>query len=208
MRSSVQSVHHAHRAASSRRRRPLLGLLLLGLACLSHAEAPRMDPRVHIHLVGLSEPGRWDALVSLLSDEHVLRSGLPGPAIIGRLREHREAGAPLTPDNLEVNDEFVDFLHDIIARETPNDPAFQRAVKRQRDGWMYVIDRRTPTPAGEVPAEDILGAFRIENGEAVPGSYQRMKTHRIVSERGLFQLDDYLQPKLIEALRALGTDAQ
>ena len=72
---------------------------------------------------------------------------------------------------------------------------------------IYIIDRRTPTPMGHVPSEDILGGFQVSQGVLVQDSYQPMKSPKIVSERGMFQLDNFLHPRLLEALKQLPAPA-
>jgi hypothetical protein len=176
-------------------------VLLMMLATRVGAGEPSMDERLHIFEVVVE--GRPMSVVSFLPREHVFSKGLAGPAIIGSLRKRIADGGRLEPDNIAINPRFVDFLHEVIADLTPTDPAFQRAAREQGEGWMYVIDRRTPTPGGHVPAEDILGGFKIENGAVVPGSYTRSPKHRLISERGVVQLDRFLHPKLIEALLSL-----
>src|SRR5262249_21366909 len=38
---------------------------------------------------------------------------------------------------------------------------FAEEALRQQDGWIYILDGRTPTPQGAVPPEDISGAFEV-----------------------------------------------
>jgi hypothetical protein len=56
----------------------------------------------------------------------------------------------------------------------------------------------------EVATEDILGAFRVESGKVVPGSYRGNPNHRILGERGLVQVDDWVRERLVEELLLLG----
>ncbi len=65
---------------------------------------------------------------------------------------------------------------------------------------MYLIDARTPTPAGVVPPSDIIGAFEVRAGEVVPRSYQPNVNHLLVSSNGLFKLESALHEKLVERL--------
>jgi hypothetical protein len=160
-----------------------------------------MDERTHIYEVMVD--GKAQSVLSFLPVDHVFDKGLPGAAIVGSMRVSPAAGGEVTADNIIINPAFVALLQDFIARTAPTDPGFARAAREQVDGWIYVIDRRTPTPLGNVPAEDILGGFEVRQGVLVPGSYQPMKSHRIVSARGMFQLDRFLHPRLLEHLRQL-----
>jgi hypothetical protein len=163
-----------------------------------------LDERVHIYEVVVE--GQPRTVLSFLPKERVFSKGLAGPAIIGSLRKGVADGGELEADNLVINPAFVTLLHRVIATHAPTDPAFQRAAREQSEGWMYVIDRRTPTPGGHVPAEDIIGSFEVREGVATAASYQPFRSHRLVSERGLFQLDRFLHPKLMDALMQLEQD--
>ena len=177
-------------------------LLLAGAASLPvHAEETPVDERVHVFEVVVG--GEPQAVLSFLPPDHVFANGLAADAIIGSMKTPVAAGGGVTPDNVAVNPGFVAFLHAFIARTVPTDPGFQRAVADQQDGWVYIIDRRTPTPGGKVPAEDILGGFEVRQKALVPDSYRPIRAHRIVSERGVVRLDDFLHPRLVEALKQL-----
>lgn len=174
------------------------GLVSIGLAPQASAGEATMDERVHVYEVVVD--GKPQSVLSFLPKERLFPHGLAGPAILGSLRRRIADGGTLDPDNIVINPRFLTLLHATIETHMPTDPAFQRAVREQVDGWMYVIDLRTPTPGGQVPAEDIIGAFRIANAVVVDGSYQPFEPHRLVSERGFFQLDPFMHPKLMEAL--------
>src|SRR5262245_11192596 len=109
--------------------------------------------------------------ITCLNHEHVFQHGLPAEAIVGVLLRPLEAGEAITPGVFARNRTFVEFLHSVIARRGPTLPGLIAEAKRQGEGWVYVIDQRTPTPHDAVPPEDIIGAFKIENGQVVPGSY-------------------------------------
>lgn len=165
-----------------------------------------MDTRAHIYEVMVE--GKAQSVLSFLPVEHVFKKGLSGAAIIGSMQVSPAAGGEITADNVRVNPQFVALLQDFIARTAPTDPAFERAAREQGEGWIYIIDRRTPTPQGHVPLEDILGAFEVRNGVLVPGSYESMAaSHRIVGAHGMFQLDGFLYPRLLEVLKQLPAPA-
>jgi hypothetical protein len=82
-------------------------------------------------------------------------------------------------------------------------PGLIAKAKRQGEGWVYVVDQRTPFPQGAVPPEDIVGAFEIKDGQVVSGSYRPSPKHMILSASGFFRLGSELQPCLLEELNAL-----
>jgi hypothetical protein len=114
----------------------------------------------------------------------------------------------VTPDNFGRNPVFVDFLHQFIAVHAPASPEIQAAASEQRTGWIYIIDRRTPTPEGRVPPEDILGGFEVSQGRIVPASYRANPAHRILSSSGFFRLGPELEALLIEELTTRSTSRQ
>jgi hypothetical protein len=141
---------------------------------------------------------------SLLDPSIAFSRELPGEAIVGELLVLAEpGGAAMRPGQIRVNPVFVDFLHRVIATYAPSLEEFQGEVQRQRDVWIYVVDARTPTPQGEVPPEDIIGAFEVRGRQLVSDSYRAFPAHQIVPERGLFRLTDVLQDCLLWELEQL-----
>jgi hypothetical protein len=101
----------------------------------------------------------------------------------------------------------VDTFHDVIASEGPTLPGLQAEARRRWTGWVYLIDARTPTPAGAVPPSDIIGAFEVRDGRVVPKSYQPNANHLLVSSNGLFKLEPALHERLVERLLKLVTES-
>jgi hypothetical protein len=130
----------------------------------------------------------------------VLARGLPPEAIIGVLLRPLEPGEAITPAVFARNRVFVDFMHEVVARRGPHLLGLQAEARRQRDGWVYIIDQRTRTPQGPIPPEDIVGVFAVKGGEIVPGSYQRSPRHLILSADGFFRLGAELQACLLDEL--------
>ena len=138
--------------------------------------------------------------VTLIPPDAALAHGLAAEAIVGVLARPLGPGESITPAVFARNRVFVRFLHDVLARHAPGQPGIQAEARRLGNGWISIIDQRTPTPAGPVPAEDILGAFEVKNGEVVPRSYRQNPNHRILSATGFFRLDAGLQECLLREL--------
>ena len=124
-------------------------------------------------------------------------------AIIGQVTSSREAGDSLTPETFVANRGFHELLHAVVERHAPSTPSFADDARRQRDGWIYVIDQRTPTPGGRVPPEDVIGGFEVRAGHVVARSYQPIPAHRLMTERGFFQLGLELEQCLLTELAQL-----
>jgi hypothetical protein len=143
--------------------------------------------------------------VSILPFEHVFQHGLAPEAIIGQLTRPLAEAEQITPDVFAANSVFRAFLHRFIARSAPLDPDLQAAAQQQFDGYLYVLDQRTPAPRAAVPREDIVGYFEVRGGVVSPESYVACPGHRLLSQNGFFQLGDRMQRLLISELEQLAT---
>lgn len=141
--------------------------------------------------------------VTLSNPQDMCRRGLISEEIIGQLISPIDLDAPLSPDNFGRNPVFVDFLHKVIKKHGPSTAGLIAAARKQGEGLVVIIDGRTPTPDGQVPPEDILGAFEVRSGEIVPDAYHPNLNHRILTKDGFFRLDSMLQESLLHELSAL-----
>jgi hypothetical protein len=139
-------------------------------------------------------------IVSLLPHDVVFASGLASAAVVGGCTQLFDEAGSITEANFQPNRGFVDLLHDVIATEAPTLPALRAEARRQFAGWVYLIDARTPTPGGEVPPHDIIGAFEVRDGALVPRSYRPNARHRLFSSNGLFRLEPALHERLMQRL--------
>jgi hypothetical protein len=147
-------------------------------------------------------PGGIKEIVTPLTKDEVFSRGIGPDAIVGEFKPPLTASEPMSSDQFLVNPSFVAFMHDLIARYAPEEKRFKSEAKKLIEGWIYIIDQRTPNPEGEVPSEDIIGAFQVDNGALIPGSYKPNPKHRILSDsRGFFCLDKELHQRLLDELR-------
>ena len=160
-------------------------------------------PKLPIIVVDVQTPEGTRHYVTCLSHEQVFERGLRGEAILGVLLRPLEAGkTQIVPEFFARNSLFVEFLHSLIARLGPQLPGLIAEAKRQGEGWVYLIDQRTPEPANGVPPEDIIGVFEVKSGQIVLGSYRPSPRHLILSANGFLQLEAELQELLLEELMA------
>jgi hypothetical protein len=182
--------------------------LLKGLVSGGQVESSSMASNSSFYGYRVRFPDGFQDVVSLLPHDIVFASGLAGEVIVGGCKQLLEKGDSITDANFRPNRRFLDLLHDVIATEAPTLPDFQAEARRQHTGWIYVIDARTPTPAGEVPPYDIIGAFEVINGTVVQQSYQPNDNHRLFSSDGIFKLEPRLHEKLMERLMKQATESQ
>lgn len=141
-------------------------------------------------------------IVSLLTPAQVEALGeLPSFAICGVCEQHD--GETIFRENRL----FLDALHAAIARFGDNDAALAEAARRQGQGYVYVIDRRTPEgTAGSVPPCDIVGNFAVRDGVLVPGGYAANPAHRLLTAGGLFKLSPDMEAFVVaELMRSAST---
>jgi hypothetical protein len=132
---------------------------------------------------------------------NVGREGLSPEQVIGRLARSLKDGGALMPDNFVQHDAFVQFLHQFLQRELPGRGGLLAAARRQKDGWVSYIDSRVLDwpdwrAEAEPSVEDVFGAFQVQGGLIVEGSYWRNPAHRLLSDKGLFQLEYALRERL------------
>ena len=155
-----------------------------------------------VHLCLVDTPEGQKQYFTILPLDVVFSKGLIPEAIVGVLLRPLASGESITPEAFARNSIFVKFLHDVIAKYAPQEPGCRQEAKRAGAGWIYVIDRRTKTPKGSVPSEDILGGMQIKDGEVVAGSYTANPNHMILSENGFFKLSPALHEHLLRELNA------
>src|SRR5687768_1314857 len=93
-------------------------------------------------------------VVSILEPDWVFERGLHPEAIMGMLRE----GANLEqfgPDDLQENPTFLRLLSRLLFEHLDQDEQLQREAEIQAEGYVYLLDARTPDLGGRVLPEDI-----------------------------------------------------
>src|SRR5712691_1521181 len=98
--------------------------------------------------------------LSPLPHEIAFQVGLTTEAIIGELANDSDE---ISIESFKPNPIFKNFLQWVIGKHALSIPTLVAEAKRQHDGYVYVLDLRTPTPDGAVPPEDIIGGFEVNN---------------------------------------------
>jgi hypothetical protein len=139
-------------------------------------------------------------VLSLLTPKDVDEiGGLPSEAVCGQFNSD-----DMSPENFRVNPVFVDFMHSIIGTKGIELASLKQAAQKQAKGYLYVIDFRTPDGIfGNVPPEDIIGAFQVDNAVVVKDSYKRNDKYEIFTKNGLLKLSSDMHDLLIQELKRL-----
>lgn len=138
-------------------------------------------------------------VISLLKPREVEQLGGLSPiAICGSFQDET-----MDPEKFLVNKEFVQFMHNIIGNKGSELLSLKEAAQKQRNGYLYIIDLRTPGGVmGNVPTEDIIGAFKVEDKKLVTNSYWRNESHKIYTKNGLVKLPPELFLLVVNEIKA------
>jgi hypothetical protein len=136
--------------------------------------------------------------LSVLPTEFVFEKGLQSAAIVGFLKSEQ-----IDPNDFIENKAFKDYFHQVIAQHLPKQAEFLAEGKKIGTGYVYLIDRRTKSPKGDVPVQDIIGAVNFEDGQMVSDSYLPNNNYKLFTNRGLFQLPPSLEGILLDELKQL-----
>eukprot|EP00123_Amoebidium_parasiticum_P022743 comp9404_c0_seq1/m.4457 comp9404_c0_seq1/g.4457 ORF comp9404_c0_seq1/g.4457 comp9404_c0_seq1/m.4457 type:complete len:185 (-) comp9404_c0_seq1:494-1048(-) len=140
--------------------------------------------------------GKGDYVLSFQSDPNKAK----GKAVIGWLLN----GGSLKPSNFEENKEFRTLLNDTVAATFTQDDELAHQAIGHKEGWMHIQDYRNPAFQNRIPeTEDIIGSVLVKDGELVPGTFQPMPVHRLLSMNGMFRLNTPLHEKLVAVVKNL-----
>ena len=162
------------------------------------SDTPGAAPQVFVYDVHGDSGGETVYYLSPLPPHLGFGKGLPPEAIMGQLRQGPE---DFSPAGFAPNEPFTRFLHAVIAKHAASCPGLMAEARRQHNGFVYILDLRTPTPNDAVPPEDIIGAVEVRDGQL--GHFQGSPNYRIVAQNGLMTLDPWFHAKLMEELLAV-----
>ncbi len=123
---------------------------------------------------------------------------LPPEALVGELLGDAE---DVSADTFVPNQTFHALLHWVVLKHGPASPALQAAALRARTGHLVVIDRRTRAAPAQVPPQDVLGSFVVEDG--ILTGYALNPDHQLWTPDGFPDLDDHVHARLLMELRGL-----
>jgi hypothetical protein len=119
-------------------------------------------------------------------------------AIAGYLKS-----AQVDPAEFEENPVFKTFVHGFLARHLPTEPDFLKEGQKVGNGYVYLVDKRTKNPKGDVPMPDIVGAMNFENGTVLPDSYLPNKNYKLLTPKGFMSLPVALEEALLNTVKKL-----
>lgn len=153
-----------------------------------------------VYLVQMPD-GQRHHLVSMLPEGVIYGAdAIPKVCWVGSLTGEPGEGADLKADDFIPNADFVALLQRVVAETYPTLPGLVSEAEKQQRGWLYVLDARTPDPAGDVPQEDIVGAFQVQDGKIDAAGYEANPEHALFTGNGFFRLAPDAEAALIERL--------
>ena len=129
------------------------------------SDASGSDTPEDFYVYRVTFPEGFRDIVSLVRPGTSFEGGLAGNAVLGTCRRLLTKGDKVTPENFIPSGTFVRLLHAVIVALGPKTRELQRAARQQAEGWVYLIDARTPDPSGEVPPRGRAGASRVDDAQ-------------------------------------------
>lgn len=162
-----------------------------------------MNNTLKINIIETTVDGIDKSYCTYIPHEHVFKHGLIGSVIVGEV-EKSDSGEIDLQNNFKANSLFKKTIFDFVEKVVVSDPLLIKSAKEQDEGWLYVIDQRTPTPNGEVPPFDIIGTFEVIDG--VLDSFNSNENYQIRSINGFTDFGVTLNTKMNDFLLALLQD--
>ena len=135
--------------------------------------------------------------VTFVSSELIFTKGVLGSVILGEVDKLETQDFDFET-GFRANSLFRQTLFYFMQTEMSLDPSFIQGAVNQGDGYLHVIDQRTPTPQGRVPNYDILGAFKVTSGKL--GAFEGNDVYRIRTENGFCDFGKSINAKLNQHL--------
>jgi len=137
-----------------------------------------------------NDHGETEYVISLLNPSSC--GNIPEEAIVGTADQ--PSMSKIT--SITANPPFIRFMHSIVQFHAPRVPAMLTEAEKQRNGIIFVIDRRVADIYGAIEPEDIIGAFEVHERFIHPETYRPNPKHRLFTQKSFFQLDSLLENEL------------
>lgn len=135
---------------------------------------------------------------SFVSPTLVSKHGLNGKIISGKIQK-TESGSE--EEKFLGNSEFKQTVFQFIDKVLREDTQLAQAAENQADGYVYIIDKRTPDPNGRVEVFDIMGAFKVESKRL--GGFEPNSNYQIKSVNGFIDFGPQNNAQFMKYLEKL-----
>lgn len=162
-----------------------------------------MSNKLKLKIIETTVDGINKSYCTFISQEHIFKYGLSANVIVGEVQK-LDSGEVDFENSFVENTLFKKSIFDFLEKEIVNDPQLIESARQQDEGWVYILDQRTPTPDGEVPPYDIVGAFEVKEG--VLEGFSANQNYQLKSENGFTDLGGRLNIKFNDYLKKLSKD--
>ena len=149
-------------------------------------------------------------LLSPLGKEELAKLKSKSELFLGRLIDpEKEIG----PDNISYNADFLVVLHQVVRGLMVSDPDVLSQAESQPNGFVFIVDRRSPSAYAEnasadregeeVEKEDVIGIFLVNENKTDVSKYRPNPDYKLISKRGVGQFPDEVEMELMKVLMEL-----
>jgi hypothetical protein len=129
-------------------------------------------------------------MISFIQHEEAFENGINNKGVVGYLKD---PNAPILHENITYNPDFIYLFHKTVKETSVHSKQLSEAALKQNTGYIYIIDLRDKNRPNTKP-QDIIGAFKLEEGNIIEDSYSPNPNYQLISEDGAFKLpDDFIQ---------------
>jgi len=144
-----------------------------------------MNDKLELQVVVVNIDDQTKRFVTFLPESFIFKHGLISDIIVGEYKALKDGELDLENGFL-ANALFKETIFSFVKTIMVKDQGLVNAASKQKSGWVYVIDQRTPDPQGEVPPSDIIGAFEVIKGSL--GDFNSNTNYQINSKNGFVDL--------------------
>lgn len=103
--------------------------------------------------------------------------------------------------SLRRNTTFINHLTEYMNTSGVKAKDLLTAAKAQKDGFIYVIDKRYKGDQKKVPSEEVIGRYDIEKGKIMKDSFRYNGKHKFINKLGFSMILE--EPGLRKSIMAL-----
>ncbi|HEU4717092.1 MAG TPA: hypothetical protein VFU15_04635 [Bacteroidia bacterium] len=136
------------------------------------------------YLVQVGKGAETLHLLTPFSNEELAGNNSRSEFFIGRLVKPEEG---VKPENISFNLDFLVAMHQVVREVMAEDPEVTEKAKEQENGFVFIVDRRSPEDS-EVEKEDIIGIFLCNERKTDAARYRPNPDYKLISKRGMGML--------------------
>lgn len=153
------------------------------------------------HVMMLQDGSKEIHLLSPFSRDQLKKVQSRSELFIGQLNE---PAIGVLPGNISYNKDFLVYMHSLVRDVMVNDPQVIARAEEQPNGFVFIIDRRSPGAAqnssDNIDKHDIIGIFVCHDRKTDASKYRPNPDYVLISEKGIGQLPPQVEEALQEML--------